>query len=434
MRQILEAETPVVTIVGKTWLLHVLEVLRVSREENLAMIHDTVCFLKDHGKVVVYDAEHAFDGFADNPEYAMATWREAEAAGADRIVFCDTNGGRLPSEIERIVAAAKSKLSARLGIHTHNDIGLAVANAIAAIDAGVTQVQGTINGYGERTGNCNLVSVIPIVHFKLKKRGVPTESLPKLKELSLFVGEIANQRPDPRQPWVGETAFAHKGGMHVHAIDRLARSYEHIQPEAVGNHRRVLMSDMAGRTNVLLKATELGFKLTSETPELKDITAKIKQLENEGFEFEAAEGSLALLIKRSIQHHELPFRVVGYHVSIRSDGKGKGVCEASVKVRVGKEIEHVVADGDGPVNALDAAIRKALVRFFPKLKDVVLTDYKVRILSGGTEAKTRVLIQSTNGKKEWGTVGVHSNIVEASLQALVDSFEYALLLLNGHGK
>jgi 2-isopropylmalate synthase len=428
MRQIIEAETPVVTIVGKTWLLHVNEVLRAKPDENLAMIGDTIRYLKDQGKTVIYDAEHAFDGFVDEPDYALATWQAAEKAGAACIVLCDTNGGRLPAEIARITETARKKLNARIGIHTHNDIGVGVANAIAGLEAGATQVQGTINGYGERTGNCNLTSVIPVVHFKMKKKCVPAKSLAKLKELSQFVDEIANLRHDPRAPWVGETAFAHKGGMHVHAIDRVSHSYEHIDPAAVGNHRRVLVSDMSGRTNILLKAQELGFKLTTETPELKDITAQIKQLENEGYEFEAAEGSLALLIKRLLQHRKLPFKVIGYHVSIRQDG-GLSICQAVVKVQVGDEVEHTVAEGDGPVNALDGALRTALMRFFPKLKKVRLTDYKVRIVDSatGTAAKTRVLIQSTDGREEWGTVGVHENIIEASLQALVDSMEYALL-------
>ena len=289
-------------------------------------------------------------------------------------------------------------------------------------------MQGTINGYGERTGNCNLISVIPLVHFKMKKLGVPTKSLPKLKELSEFVDEIANVRHDPRQPWVGQTAFAHKGGMHVHAIDRVARSYEHISPESVGNFRRVLVSDMSGRTNVLVKAHELGFKLTAETPELKTITARIKELESRGYEFEAAEGSLALLIRRVLKHEDSPFTVDGYETSVRRDGT-KQVCRATIKVLVKGEVAHTVAEGDGPVNALDSALRMALRKFFPQIKKVLLTDYKVRILdsSSGTEAKTRVLIQSTNGRDEWGTVGVHDNIIEASLQALVDSMEYALL-------
>jgi 2-isopropylmalate synthase len=428
MRQILAAETPVVTIVGKTWLLHVTEVLRAKPDENLAMIADTIRFLKDHGKTVIYDAEHSFDGYKDEPEYALATWQAAEKAGAECIVLCDTNGGCLPGEIAAITRAAAGRLNGQVGVHTHNDCGLGVANALAALEVGATHVQGTINGYGERTGNCSLTSVIPLVHFKMKKRGVPAASLPKLKELSEFVDEIANLRHDPRRPWVGQTAFAHKGGMHVHAIGRVARSYEHINPEAVGNFRRVLISDMSGRTNILVKARELGFKLRPDTPELKTITGRIKELESQGYEYEAAEGSLALLIGKSLAHRELPFTVNAYHVSMRRDGKDN-ICEATVKVSVDDRQAHTVAEGDGPVNALDGALRSALAKFFPPLRKIALVDYKVRILDSGTgtAAKTRVLIQSTDGKREWGTVGVSENIIEASLQALVDSMEYALL-------
>ncbi|MBI2949414.1 MAG: citramalate synthase [Verrucomicrobia bacterium] len=429
MRQILEAETPIVTIVGKSWLLHVTEVLRARPDENLAMIADTVRFLKDHGKKVIYDAEHAFDGFKDDPEYALATWQAAERAGAQCIVLCDTNGGCLPAEIARVTKNAKGKLVARLGIHTHNDIGVGVANAIAALDAGATHVQGTINGYGERTGNCSLTSVIPIVHFKMKKLGVPASSLVKLKDLSEFVDEIANVRHDPRQPWVGQTAFAHKGGMHVHAIDRVTRAYEHINPEAVGNQRRVLVSDLSGRVNVLLKAKELGFDLASDQPETREITALIKERESQGYEYEAAEASLALLIRSVLDHNpELLFTVDAYHVSMRRQGN-ESLCEATVKVRVGSVVHHTVAEGDGPVNALDGALRSALAKSFPKIRRVALTDYKVRILDGvaGTAAKTRVLISSTDGRRDWGTVGVSENILTASLQALVDSMEYALL-------
>lgn len=427
MRQILEAETPVVTIVGKTWLLHVTEVLRATPDENLGMIGDTVRYLKDHGKIVIYDAEHSFDGYKDEPEYALATWQAAEKAGADCIALCDTNGGCLPREVQDITAFAKSKLNTRLGIHTHDDCGVGVANALAGVDGGATQVQGTVNGYGERTGNCNLISVIPLLHFKMKKLGVPAKSLPKLKELSEFVDEIANIRHNPRQPWVGQTAFAHKGGMHVHAIDRLARSYEHIQPDAVGNSRRVLISDMSGRANILMKATELGFKLKPETPELKAIVARVKELENAGYEYEAAEGSLALLIDKRLKRRDPPFTVDSYHVSMRHGGSGS-VCEATIKVRVKGQAHQTVAEGDGPVNALDGALRLALVKFFPELKKITLTDYKVRILDSatGTAAKTRVLIQSSDGKHEWGTVGVHENIIEASLQALAESMEYCL--------
>jgi 2-isopropylmalate synthase len=302
-----------------------------------------------------------------------------------------------------------------------------VANALAAIEAGATHVQGTINGYGERTGNCNLTSVIPNVALKMKKTCVPEKSLAQLRELSLFVDEIANFRHNPRQPWVGQTAFAHKGGMHVNAVQKVARSFEHIDPALVGNRRRVLVSDLAGKSNIVMKAQELGFRVTNDTPELKTILTRIKALEHEGFEFEAAEASLALLISRELQHKKLPFSVDAYHVSMRRDGPNS-ICEATVKVRVGTEAGHTVAEGDGPVNALDQALREALVKFYPRLKNVVLTDYKVRILesSTGTSARTRVLIQSTDGKEEWGTVGVDDNIIEASLQALVDSLEYAL--------
>ncbi|HRI11892.1 MAG TPA: citramalate synthase [Verrucomicrobiota bacterium] len=429
IRMLLDAESPVVTIVGKSWLLHVHEVLRVKPDENLAMIGDTIRFLKDHGRTVVYDAEHAFDGFKDDAEYTLATWQAAEKAGADVICLCDTNGGCLPSEITRITTTARGRLNARLGIHTHNDCGFGVANGIAALEVGATHIQGTINGYGERTGNCNLTSVIPTIQFKLNRTSVPARSLPKLRELSEFVDEIANVRHDPRQPWVGQTAFAHKGGIHVHAIERVARSYEHIQPEAVGNTRRVLVSDLSGRTNILLKATELGFKLTPEAPTTRAITARVKELEAQGFEFEAAEASLALLIRGILTNNpQLLFTVDDYHVSMRGN-HGTSTCEATVKIRVGDQVHHTVADGDGPVNALDGALRSALARSFPKIQPIRLTDYKVRILDGvaGTGAKTRVLIQSTDGKREWGTVGVSENIITASLQALVDSMEFALL-------
>jgi 2-isopropylmalate synthase len=428
VRLLIEAGTPVVTIFGKTSMLHVKEVLRCTPDENLAMIGDTVKFLKDHGKFVVYDAEHCFDGYKLDPEYAVATWQAAEKAGADFIVLCDTNGGCLPDEIAAITKTAVGKLNCKVGIHTHDDIGLGVANALAALDAGAVHVQGTINGYGERTGNCNLTSVIPCIALKLKKTCVPEKSLPKLKDLSQFVDEIANLRHSPRQPWVGSSAFAHKGGAHVNAVQKLASSYEHIDPALVGNRRTVLISDLAGRSNIIIKAQELGFKLTNDTPELKPILNRIKELEHEGYEFEAAEASLALRIQEALGKRRLPFRVEAYHVSMRRDNN-KSVCEATVHVRVGNEFAHTVAEGGGPVNALDAALRRALVKFFPQLERVTLTDYKVRILdtATGTAAKTRVLIESTDGRRGWGTVGVSENIIEASLQALVDSIEFALL-------
>ncbi len=304
VRLLIEAETPVVTIFGKTSMLHVKEVLRCTPDENLAMIGDTVRFLKDHDKFVIYDAEHCFDGYKLDPEYALATWQAAEKAGADFIVLCDTNGGCLPDEIAAITKVAVSKLNCKVGIHTHDDIGLGVANALASLAAGAVHVQGTINGYGERTGNCNLTSVIPCIAFKLKKSCVPAKSLPKLKELSQFVDEIANMRHSPRQPWVGSSAFAHKGGAHVNAVQKLTTSYEHIDPALVGNRRTVLISDLAGRSNIVIKAQELGFKITNDTPELKAILNRVKELENQGYEYEAAEGSLALLIGKTLRQRE----------------------------------------------------------------------------------------------------------------------------------
>jgi len=424
---LLAAETPVITIYGKTWMLHVKEVLSTTPEENLAMIADTVQCLKEHGRMVVYDAEHAFDGYKDNPEYALATWEAAEKAGADRVVLCDTNGGSLPSEVAKIVQAAQARLKCVVGIHTHDDSGLGVANAIAAVEAGSTHVQGTINGYGERTGNCNITTVIPILALKLKLKSIPENSLAQLRELSDFVDEIANLRHNPRQPWVGSAAFAHKGGTHVNAVQKVIHSYEHVNPELVGNARRILISDLAGRSNIAMKARELGFDIKNDTPELKVILNRVKELEHQGYEFEAAEGSLALLIRKALQHEQAPFKVDAYHVSMRREGQNS-VCEATVKVRVGEKRAHTVAEGDGPVNALDAALRTALVKFFPVLEKVQLTDYKVRIIdtSTGTAAKTRVLLQSSDGQHEWSTVGVSANIIEASLQALVDSMELAL--------
>lgn len=428
VKLLIEAETPVVTIYGKTWMLHVTEVLTTTPEENVAMIADTVRFLKQNGKIVLYDAEHAFDGYKDNPEYAMSTWKAAEEAGADMVVLCDTNGGCLPGEIKEIVTAARKGLKGKIGIHTHNDTGLAVANALAAVEAGAMHVQGTINGYGERTGNCNLTTVIPNLAIKMKMPCIPAESLAKLKEISQFVDEIANLRHDPRQPWVGSACFAHKGGTHVNAVQKVIHSYEHVNPESVGNSRRILVSDLAGRSNIVMKARELGFNINNDTPELKLILTRVKELEHGGYEFEAAEGSMSLLIRKTLQHQHAPFKVDAYHVSMRREGSSS-ICEATIKVRVGEKRAHTVAEGDGPVNALDSALRAALIKFFPSLEKIQLTDYKVRIMDSatGTAAKTRVLLQSSDGKHEWATVGVSENIVEASLEALVDSMELALL-------
>jgi 2-isopropylmalate synthase len=428
VRLLLEAQTPVVTIYGKTWLLHVKQVLRTTPDENLDMIADTVRFLKANGKFVVYDAEHAFDGFKEDDDYALATWRAAESAGANVIALCDTNGGSLPAEITAITRAARAKLQCRIGIHTHDDIGLGVANALAALETGATHVQGTINGYGERTGNCNLTSVIPNLAFKLRKTSVPGTSLPSLKKLSQFVDEIANLRHSPRQPWVGSAAFSHKGGTHVNAVQKIVSSYEHIDPTAVGNTRTVLISDLAGRSNIVMKARQLGIKLGNDAPELKGILTRIKELEHQGYEFEAADASLEVLIRKVLQQQDPPFQINSYNVSSRREN-GASICEATVKVEVDGVVAHTVAEGDGPVNALDSALRAALAGFYPQVRKIFLTDYKVRILDSatGTAAKTRVLIQSSDGTNEWGTVGVDDNIIEASLQALAESMEYRLM-------
>jgi 2-isopropylmalate synthase len=427
VRLLIDAETPVVTIVGKSWLLHVKEVLQTTADENLAMIEDTVRHLKRHGRFVVYDAEHSFDGYKDEPEYALATLEAAERGGADVIVLCDTNGGSIPNEVAEITRKVRSYVKTSIGIHTHDDIGLGVANALAALESGASHVQGTINGIGERTGNCNLTSVVPTLAFKYKRDSIPQESLSTLKEVSQFVDEMANLNPNPRLPWVGAAAFSHKGGQHVNAVQKLQRSYEHIDPALVGNSRHVLMSELAGKSNIIMKARELGFDVSKETPELNAMLKKVKQLEHEGYEFEAADGSLALLIRRELRHETKPFAVDAYHVSMRSDGK-ISVCEATVKVIVGGDHAHTVAEGDGPVNALDGALRSALLKFYPHLASVRLTDYKVRIVnsSSGTAAVTRVLIESGDGTSSWTTIGVHENIIEASLQALVDSLEYGL--------
>lgn len=428
VRLLIEAETPVVTIFGKSWTLHVREVLQTTPEENLEMIEDTVRHLKSQGRFVVYDGEHSFDGFKEDGPYALATWQAAERGGADVIVLCDTNGGSITEEIVAITRQARAGLKARLGIHTHDDIGLGVANALASLEAGVTHVQGTFNGYGERTGNCNLTTLIPNLAFKLKKESIPAESLPLLKEFSFFLDEVANIRPNPRLPWVGSAAFSHKGGTHVNAVHKVLRSYEHIDPAAVGNTRHVLISELAGRSNIILKARELGIDVSKDTPQLSNMLKRIKALEHQGYEFEAADGSLALLIRRSLVEEAPPFVVDAYHVSMRSEGKSS-VCEATIKVRAGKECAHTVAEGQGPVDALDGALRSALAEFYPAVRSVKLTDYKVRIVDSslGTAARTRVLIESSDDGATWTTIGVNENIIEASLEALVDSLEYALV-------
>lgn len=431
VRLLLGAETPVVTIVGKTWPLQVTGVLGVTLEENLAMITDTVRFLKSHGREVLYDAEHFFDSFKDDRDYSLTTLKAARGAGADLVVLCDTNGGSLPEFIGQTTREATGALGAPVGIHTHNDSGLGVANALASVRAGAVQVQGTINGYGERVGNCNLITVIANLQLKLDIRVVP--DLTRLREISMVVDELANLPHNIRAPYVGAAAFTHKGGQHVHAVQKFARSYEHVDPAGVGNERIISISDLSGRSNVLMKAEALGFKFEKKAPEVVGILREVKRLENEGYEYEAADASFYLLIQRLLKRHKPAFELREYHTTFRRTGCEAGLacntCEATVKVCVNGVDEYTVADGDGPVNALDGALRKALRPFYPQIDGITLEDYKVRIIASqkGTAARTRVLIVSTDGSKSWGTVGVSDNIIEASWLALVDSFEYKLL-------
>jgi 2-isopropylmalate synthase len=426
LRALINAETPVVCIVGKSWILHVTEVLGTTPEENLAMIADSVGFLKQQGKEVVYDAEHFFDGFRADPEYALASIKAAAGAGADWLCLCDTNGGSLPSTIAHVVGVVRANVPTRIGIHTHNDSDMAVANALAAVDAGCTQVQGTINGWGERCGNANLISIIPALQLKMDRRCVSDESLAKLTELSRAVSEIANIRPRAHAPYVGRSAFAHKGGMHVAAVEKVAHSYEHIPPERVGNHRHVVVSELAGRGNVRMRALELGVDTQGSE---REIVSRIKELESRGYQFEAAEGSFELLVLRSKAGHVPAFEVLDVVVISERRRESSMFAEATVKLKIGDEVVHTVAEGAGPVHALDGAFHKALNAHFPLVRDVHLVDYKVRILDpeSATGASTRVLIETALGEQRWSTVGVSQNIIEASATALADALELPLL-------
>jgi len=425
LAQLLEAETPVVTIFGKSWKLQVDKVLGVFHEENLAMISDSVAYLKTCRREVFYDAEHFFDGYKDDAEFAMSTLAAASKAGADMLVLCDTNGGTMPEEISAITAAVESRFPGKVGIHTHNDCGMGAANALAAVRAGAVQIQGTMNGYGERTGNCNLTTVIPCLQLKMAIPVVP--DLTRLREVSLFVDELANCQPDVRAPFVGNTAFAHKGGMHVNAVAKTSAAYEHIEPSSVGNHQNILVSELSGRSNILLKADEFGLKLNKNDPAVLLVLERIKSLESEGFEFEAADASLDLLIRKELGLHAPLFELQGYHCNFKRDAAGSSTtCEATVTVLDNGRPIVTTAEGDGPVNALDAALRKSLLQLHPWIAGISLSDYKVRIVDGGrgTAARTRVHILSSSGSDSWGTVGVSDNIIEASWMALVDSLEY----------
>jgi 2-isopropylmalate synthase len=426
IRALVEAGTPVVTLVGKSSTLHVDRILQTSREENLRMIGDSVACFKALGREVVYDAEHFFDGWRLDPAYAVATLEAAAAAGADWLVLCDTNGGELPEVVADRVCELGERLDTPLGIHPHNDAGLAVANALAAVRAGCVQVQGTINGYGERCGNLDLVPLVATLQLKLGRRVLADGELRRLTEVAHYVAAVANQHPDPHAPYVGRSAFAHKGGIHVAAIAKVPESYQHVDPAAVGNAGRVVVSEVSGRRNVSLRAQELGLPTAEREGE---ILLRIKELENRGFQFEAAEGSFEMLIRRASPDYRPPFELEDFTVIVEKRG-GEGVrAQATVKLRVGAEVMHTAAEGDGPVNALDRAVRKALLPHYPALGEVHLVDYKVRIVDEhlGTGARPRVIIESARGAERWSTVGCSENIIEASWLALCDGLELALL-------
>jgi len=434
IKALLQAETPIVTIVGKSWDLHVSEVLGTTLEENLAMIRDSVRHCRANGRRVFYDAEHFFDGFHANPDYALQTLKAAAEAGAETIIPCDTNGGTLPATIARVIEQVKKTIATPLGIHCHNDCELAVANTLAAVECGAVQVQGTVNGIGERCGNADLISVIANLGLKLGHVMLKPGSFARLTELSRFVHETANMNFRPNQPFVGPSAFAHKGGMHIAAVTRLARSYEHIDPVLVGNERRILVSELAGRATIKEKTAQ--FDLGQDSALMAKILERIQDLENEGYEFEAAEASFEILVRKVAGIYKPFFEKVVYRVNIEAGevpggtdkGEAKPITEATVKLRVQGETMHTVSEGDGPVNALDGALRKALLPFFPRLKEIQLADYKVRVVNAreGTAARVRVVIESRDHDRVWTTVGVSENIVEASWRALVDSIDYKL--------
>lgn len=430
LQALVQAQTPAVCIYGKSWPLHVTEVLRTTLDENLAMIRSSVAFLKAAGKEVIYDAEHFFDGYKADRAYALAALAAAAEAGADWLTLCDTNGGSLPGFIAKVVADVKAHLPTPLGIHTHNDTDCAVANALAAVEAGCTQVQGTMNGWGERCGNANLISIIPALQLKMGYTCVPEEALAKLTELSRTVSEIANIRPRAHAPYVGRSAFAHKGGAHVAAVEKITHSYEHINPEQVGNSRKIVVSELSGRGNVRMRAAEIGADLGGNE---KDVLARIKELENRGYQFEAAEGSFELIVRKLRPGYEAPFELLDV-VAISEQRRGSEMfSEATVKLRVGQETVHTVAEGTGPVHALDRAFHKALDPLYPALAAVHLVDFKVRILDPelATGASTRVLIETALGNQRWSTIGVSQNIIEASCLALADALELPLARSNG---
>ena len=439
LKALLDSETPSVAIFGKTWDLHVEQVMGNNQQENLAMIRDSIQYLKDNGREVIYDAEHFFDGYKTNADYAIETLRAALEGGADFLVLCDTNGGSLPAEIESITGEVRTSIEGgdaknttanpiRWGIHTHNDCGLAVANSLAAVNAGACMVHGTINGYGERCGNADLTSLIPLLVLKMNCPSVSSQNLAKLKTLSRYVSETANQVPFNNRPFVGKSAFAHKGGIHVSAIMKVPRAYEHMDPALVGNQRRVLVSDLSGKSNVEFKARELGIELGGNGYNSRKIVSEIKQLEQQGYQFDIADGSFRILMEKFTDQFDPLFALESFRVTIEKDKDHPCTSHATVKISVGNNQEITAAEGYGPVSALDNALRKALDKFFPDLDTMHLVDFKVRVIDGvrGTAAKVRVFIESRDQDQLWSTIGVSEDIIEASWQALADSFQYKL--------
>lgn len=424
---LLEADTAAVTIFGKSWRLHVKEALRTTLKENLSMISDTVSFMKDMGREVIYDAEHFFDGFLDDPEYTVKTLEAAVKGGADMVVLCDTNGGMMPEELGVIVRKMVKTLGVPIGIHTHNDSGVAVANTLEAVRRGAVHVHGTINGIGERCGNADLCGVIPNLALKYKRRFNPAVTIKAISQLSYYVAEFTNIPPDSNAPFVGHYAFAHKGGIHVSAVNRNPRCYEHVAPQSVGNVRRILVSEQSGKSNIDFKVKNMGLKLSRQKKQ--EILNMVKEKEIDGLVYEGADASFEILVQKAIKKHNDYFKLHGFRIIVENRGDDNVLSEATIKIEVKGEERLAVAEGDGPVNALDKALRTALEPFYPQLKYVHLSDFKVRVIDAkaGTAAKVRVLIESRDNEKEWGTVGISENLIEASWMALTDSIDYKLM-------
>jgi 2-isopropylmalate synthase len=430
LKSLLSADTEYVTIFGKTWDLHARDILRISLEDNLKLIYESINFLKKHGRKVFYDAEHFFDGYKANAAYALKTIEAALSAGCELVIFCDTNGGALPWQIQETIGSLKKQLQLEhFGIHCHNDLGLAVANSLISLPEGLEQIQGTINGYGERCGNADLITVMGVLQLKLDQKLMLSKKISELTKLSHFISEISNMAQRDNHPFVGSSAFAHKAGIHIDAVIKNPLAYEHIDPALVGNKRRFLVSELAGKSTLVVKAKELEFDLDKKSPQAKRIHKLLQHLEKEGYQFEAAEGSFKLLLQKEFKKYKKFFELLGFRVSVEKREDGKLISEAVIKLKINNKVEHSAAEGDGPVNALDAALRKALTKFYPTLSKMHLTDFKVRVLDekSGTAAKVRVLIESQDETQDWSTIGVSENIIEASWQALVDSIEYKLL-------